>query len=123
MDLGVAFPKTLLCHSMGGAIGLRALHRNPRFERVIFSAPMWGIEMPRLQRFVFQPLSLLMWAFGQGASAHALYPDAQLCFHREFEDNILTTNRAEYDKISSNYWRVRSFKVLRPSMAWLRLPR
>ncbi len=120
MDLGVAFPKTLLCHSMGGAIGLRALHRNPRFERVIFSAPMWGIEMPRLQRFVFQPLSLLMWAFGQ---AHQRTPSTltrNYVFTAPFEDNILTTNRAEYDKIKQQLLARPQLEIAGPSMAWLR---
>lgn len=36
-------PWTLLAHSMGGAIGLRALDEGLAVTRAVFSAPMWGI--------------------------------------------------------------------------------
>lgn len=36
-------PWTLLAHSMGGAIGLRALDEGLPVTRAVFSAPMWGI--------------------------------------------------------------------------------
>lgn len=38
-------PWHLLCHSMGGAIGLRALHCGLPVQRAVFSAPMWGIRI------------------------------------------------------------------------------
>lgn len=59
-QLGLPEPWHLLCHSMGGAIGLRALHQGLAPQSAVFSAPMWGIRTgklpdwlgPRLARFV-----------------------------------------------------------------------
>jgi lysophospholipase len=43
---GLPRPWFLLGHSMGGAIGLRALVRGLPFAAAVFSAPMWGIVVP-----------------------------------------------------------------------------
>lgn len=39
-------PFFMLAHSMGGAIGLRALAEGMRVQAAVFLAPMWGIRMP-----------------------------------------------------------------------------
>lgn len=44
--LGAPRPWTLLGHSMGGCIGLRALQAGAPFDAAVFSAPMWAIELP-----------------------------------------------------------------------------
>ena len=47
-------PWYMLAHSMGGAIGLRALVRTPVFAAASFSAPMWGIFItPRLKHLSY----------------------------------------------------------------------
>jgi alpha-beta hydrolase superfamily lysophospholipase len=38
-------PYHLIAHSMGGAIGLRALHDGLPVTAAAFSGPMWGIQM------------------------------------------------------------------------------
>ncbi|SMH54919.1 alpha/beta fold hydrolase [Maritimibacter sp. HL-12] len=38
-------PMFLVAHSMGGCIGLRALHERLDVRAVAFSAPMWGVQM------------------------------------------------------------------------------
>jgi lysophospholipase len=43
--LGLPGPYHLIAHSMGGAIGLRALHDGLPVKAAAFSAPMWGIQM------------------------------------------------------------------------------
>lgn len=43
---GAPRPWHLLCHSMGGMIGLRALHDGLTVEGVVFSAPMWDLPGP-----------------------------------------------------------------------------
>ena len=43
--LGAPKPWFLIGHSMGGAIGLRALHDGLPVQAAAFSAPMWGIAM------------------------------------------------------------------------------
>ncbi|MBS1303017.1 alpha/beta hydrolase [Loktanella sp. SALINAS62] len=44
-DLGLPKPFYLIAHSMGGAIGLRALIEGLPVRAAMFSAPMWGIQM------------------------------------------------------------------------------
>ena len=39
-------PWIIFAHSMGGLIGLRTLQDLPIFEKVVFTSPMWGIQMP-----------------------------------------------------------------------------
>ena len=41
-------PWHLLAHSMGGCIGLAALHADLPVKSVVFSAPMWGINLRQL---------------------------------------------------------------------------
>lgn len=44
---GLPGPRVMVAHSMGGAIGLRALAAGGHgFAAAIFSAPMWGVSMP-----------------------------------------------------------------------------
>ncbi len=43
-------PYFLIGHSMGGAIGLRALARGLNVRAACFSAPMWGIRISALKR-------------------------------------------------------------------------
>ncbi len=48
-------PHILLCHSMGGAIGLEMLLKNyvPTIDCAVFSAPMWGLfAMPGAKQIV-----------------------------------------------------------------------
>ncbi len=54
---GLARPWFLLAHSMGGAIGLRAVLEGLPVIAAAFSAPMWGIAMPA-------PLRPLAWGLG-----------------------------------------------------------
>lgn len=49
-DQGLPEPWYLIGHSMGGAIGLRALLNELPVRAALFSAPMWGIAMSPLTR-------------------------------------------------------------------------
>ncbi len=54
---GLAQPLFLLAHSMGGCIGLRALHNHLPVNAAAFSAPMWGVA-------IAQPLRAGAWVLG-----------------------------------------------------------
>ena len=56
-DTGMPEPYFLVAHSMGGCIGLRALHNRLPVKAAAFSAPMWGIS-------IAQPLRTAAWAIG-----------------------------------------------------------
>ncbi len=59
-EAGLPEPFHLIAHSMGGCIGLRALHEGLPVASAVFSAPMWGIHLPAALR----PLA---WAMAAGA--------------------------------------------------------
>lgn len=59
-EAGLPEPFHLIAHSMGGCIGLRALHEGLPVASAVFSAPMWGIRIHAAAR----PLA---WAVGSGA--------------------------------------------------------
>lgn len=50
-------PLLMLCHSMGGCVGLRALVERHDFAGSIFSAPMWGIRVGRAAGLLVRPLT------------------------------------------------------------------
>lgn len=58
-------PRLLVAHSMGAAIGLLALTRNPRlFDGAVLSAPMLGIETGRFPRLISRLLAAAATAVG-----------------------------------------------------------
>ena len=51
-------PRVLIAHSMGGAIGLLCLHRQPRlFDAAILSAPMLGVPIGRTPPLLLRALT------------------------------------------------------------------
>lgn len=90
--LGLPEPLFLLAHSMGGAIGLRALANGLPVRAAAFSAPMWGLRMA-------PSLRPIAWALATGARATrmglALPPGTDLSCYvavAPFEGNVLTTD-------------------------------
>ena len=67
-------PFHLVSHSMGGAIGLRALHDGLPVRAAVFSAPMWGIRMHPALRPLAWALATLLRAGRDGQPACALRP-------------------------------------------------
>lgn len=59
-------PWHLLAHSMGGCIGLAALHDDLPVNSVVFSAPMWGINLHPLPRPVALAVAKIAGAIGLG---------------------------------------------------------
>ena len=49
-EMDLPRPWHLIAHSMGGCIGLRALHEGLPVASAVFTGPMWGIELPRAIR-------------------------------------------------------------------------
>lgn len=65
-DLDLPRPWHLLAHSMGGSIGLAALHAGLPVERAVFSAPMWGIQLGRLPTWFVRAITQLADRAGRG---------------------------------------------------------
>ena len=117
---GLPKPWFLMAHSMGGAIGLRALARGLPFNAAVFSAPMWGISMAAWLRPVAQIVTAIASPLGLGQRyTPSTGPDCYL-LQTPFEGNVLTTDREMWDYMRRQVEAVPEFALGGPSLAWLR---
>lgn len=117
---GLPEPRFLLAHSMGGAIGLRALARGLPFRAAVFSAPMWGITMATWLRPVARVVTAVAGPFGLGARyAPSMGPQAYLT-QVPFEGNVLTTDREMWAYMRGQVQAVPELALGGPTLAWLR---
>lgn len=116
---GLPRPWFLLAHSMGGAIGLRALAQGLPVRAAAFSAPMWGIQMKGALRPVAWTVSSVsrqlglshLMAPGQEARSYVLRSD--------FAENALTTDREMWDYMRSHLAGEPDLGLGGPSLHWL----
>lgn len=117
--LGLAGPRHLLAHSMGGAIGLRALMEGLPVASAAFSAPMWGILLATGLRPVARALGWASRPLGLGAryapgTGPSSYTDAA-----SFDGNLLTSDRAAYDWMRAQVAAHPELALGGPSLQWL----
>lgn len=91
-------PWHLLAHSMGGCIGLAALHRGLPVASAAFSAPMWGINLRQMPHGVAVGIAYLAGRLGRGArpapgSGGAL---GTYVLDESFSANLLTADPDEW---------------------------
>ncbi len=112
-------PYYMIGHSMGGCIGLRALHNNLPFQSAVFSAPMWGVAMPPILRPVSWLLSPLMTLIGLGHwRVIGTSPDEYM-LSVPFEDNKLTTDRDQWDYVLRQKRAISGIGLGSASFRWL----
>lgn len=114
-------PYFLLGHSLGGAIGLRALLRGLPFAAAVFSAPMWGISMAPWLRPVASVVTALA---GPLRIAHRYAPTTSSeCYvlATKFEGNVLTTDREMWAYMRHQLEAVPELTLGGPTIAWLGL--
>ena len=117
LDLPV--PVFLLAHSMGGAIGLRALMAGLDVRAAVFSSPMWDIRIARRMRPVAWTLSTLARPFGLG---HVLAPGqspVSYLLEGTFGSNTLTSDPAMWDYMCRQVRADPRLGLGGPSLAWL----
>ncbi len=108
----------LLAHSMGGCIGLRALINGLVVERVVFSAPMWGIYIAPLMTPIANVLPPLAERFGHdlqtvpGTRPHSYIGDTP------FLINLLTSDRSHYDYMAAHGKAFPEFALGGPTLHW-----
>lgn len=112
-------PWHLLAHSMGGCIGLRALHEGLPVERAVFSAPMWGILIPPLQRPVANLLSAVLARTSWGCMRVPGTTRETYVLSAPFEDNQLTHDRGMWDFMVDQARRHPELALGGPSVSWL----
>ncbi|MDR9426520.1 MAG: alpha/beta hydrolase [Salibaculum sp.] len=117
--LGLPEPFHLLAHSMGGAIGLRAVMEGYPVETAVFSAPMWGISMA-------PPLRPLAWGLSSVSRplgfSHVVAPGQQAesyVLREGFEGNTLTSDRAMFDLLEEQLRAEPALGLGGPSLHWL----
>ncbi|MCR9108650.1 alpha/beta hydrolase [Marivita sp. XM-24bin2] len=117
---GVPKPWYMVAHSMGGCIGLRALMSGTDMTAVMFTGPMWGIEMAAYLRPVAWLVPRLAGLFGQG---HRLAPGTSIKSYpasEPFEDNLLTSDPDMYAYMRRHVEAEPQFGLGGPSLTWLR---
>ncbi|QXI63812.1 Lysophospholipase L2 [Paracoccus marcusii] len=100
-QLDLPRPWHLLAHSMGGCIGLAALEGGMAVQSAVFSAPMWGINLRRMQQGVALGIAYLAGRVGRGGltapgsgGAATTYP-----LDESFNANLLTGNGDEWARL------------------------
>ncbi|MFV2053095.1 alpha/beta hydrolase [Aliiroseovarius sp. YM-037] len=118
-QLDLPGPRFLIGHSMGGCIGLRALHRGLDVRASVFTAPMWGIQMSNVQRPAAWVFSWLSRFIGMG---HRLTPGSVADSYvsvAPFEDNMLTTDADMYAYMQRQLAAHPELALGGPSLRWL----
>lgn len=116
---GMPRPLFLLSHSMGGAIGLRALMSGLDVAAAAFVAPMWGIAMQPRMRPVAWGLSGLSRAVGLSGR---LAPGQDLrpyLARAAFEGNGLTGDRATFERLCAEIAVEPDLALGGPTLRWL----
>jgi lysophospholipase len=119
-ELKLPEPYYLISHSMGGAIGLRALMEGLPVKAAAFSAPMWGIHLAPHMRPAAWVLGYLMPMLGKGdKNPPGTIPESYV-LTAPFEDNTLTTDQPMFDMMTNQVDKYAALGLGGPSYTWLR---
>ncbi|GLQ34534.1 hydrolase [Amylibacter marinus] len=119
MDHGFPAPRVMLAHSMGGAIGLRALFEGLNIERVLFSAPMWDIAV---NGWLNQIIKVYIQSFGRIISPKSLVSSTNIrnpSFVQDLDTNNLTNNAEEYEFRIKQLSTHPDLEIGGPSIQWV----
>lgn len=117
--LGLPRPHYLLAHSMGGAIGLRALHRGLDVAAAVFSAPMWGIRFSPLMRPAAWAISAASRPLGLGLRYAPGTAGEGYVLANAFDSNALTGDVEMFGYMRRQLVARPELTVSGPSLQWL----
>ncbi len=118
-DAGLPGTRAMIAHSMGGCIGLRTLCNGINILGAVFSAPMWGIEMPAYARpftYLLPPLARLVakeTRFAPGTKP------GNYIVETAFDENMLTNHPDTYDWLAEHAKAAPEFALGGPSIQWV----
>ena len=112
-------PYFLIAHSMGGCIGLRALHNGLPVAAAVFSAPMWGIQMAPALRPIAWALSWLSKQLGFSERYAPGQSGENLIIRDPFEGNALTTDTDFFHYMRRQLVAHPDLGLGGPSLRWL----
>lgn len=113
-------PFFLLAHSMGGAIGLRAVMEGLSVQAAAFTAPMWGIQIVARLRPAAWVLTRVMPRIGQGNRLPFGTRFESYISEEPFENNMLTTDPTIYQSMKDQLAAHPELSLGGPSIVWLR---
>lgn len=100
LELDLPKPWFLLAHSMGGCIGLEALHNGLEVRSAVFSAPMWGIQACGSPSSLGRWLATLVDGIGLGRRAvPGTGGSTTYVTHAGFEANVLTRDGLNWARL------------------------
>ena len=112
-------PYHMLAHSMGGAIGLRALWQHMPVKSAFFTSPMWGIALAPALR----PAAASLTGFSRRTGFSHLLAPTQLSFSyvavAPFEMNLLTSDAPQYERLRAQVKAQPLLGLGGVSMGWL----
>lgn len=118
-DLNLPKPWFLIAHSMGGAIGLRAVMEGLPVHACVFTGPMWGIVMSAPMRPAAWAISWASRMLGTSQGlAPGTRPDAYVLIE-PFKGNTLTTDPDMYALMQDHMRAHPELSLGGPSLNWL----
>jgi len=118
-DASLVKPWIIFAHSMGGLIGLRTLHDNPVFEKVVFTSPMWGIQMPPILKSGASIIMSLISLIGKmDTYAPTTSPETRI-LNEEYEFNKLTSDIRNFKLLRQQLIQHPDLQIGGPSSAWV----
>ena len=116
---GLPRPLFVIGHSMGGAIGLRAVIEGLPVAAAAFSSPMWGIRFSPGLAPMATGLAAVASTLGQGSAyAPSTGPETYLMV-APFEGNTLTSDRATWDWMRRQLTLHPELALGGPTLQWL----
>ncbi|MEM1431360.1 MAG: alpha/beta hydrolase [Pseudomonadota bacterium] len=112
-------PWHLVAHSMGGGIGLRALHSGLPVASAVFSGPMWGIYISPILRPAAWALTTVSRPLGFGGKIVPGSDASNYVLEAEFEDNVLTTDPEVFAWMKAQLKAHPELALGGPSMTWV----
>lgn len=112
-------PYHLIAHSMGGAIGLRALYSGLPVASAAFSGPMWGIALSPLSRPAAWAVTTLSRPIGLGGRIVPGSDSSNYVLEAPFEENLLTTDPEMFEWMKAQLQAYPELALGGPSMSWV----
>ncbi len=113
-------PRFLIGHSMGGAIGLRALMQGLEVRACCFTGPMWGIQIPPLLRPAVSLLGRVAPLLRLDGMLMPTTAPEQYVQFTPFEGNTLTGDAEMYQLMADQLTAQPDLALGGPTVRWLR---